>query len=110
MPYSYSSPQKRELTFVHLYGDTIAVLEKAEYAWQLPKIIFPQGFLPEIGKNMSAGCGKLKPASLSMRIRFTESVAPIGKTETLLMPSTTNFMAKAQRKRAGQLSAISFRA
>ena len=52
MHYGYSLPQKRELTFVYLYGDTIAVLEKAEYAWQMPKIIFPQGFLPEIGKKI----------------------------------------------------------
>jgi hypothetical protein len=46
-----SLPEKKVLTFAHLYGDTFAVLEKAEYTYQLSRIIMPKGFQPEIGKK-----------------------------------------------------------
>lgn len=51
MYFSYNSPQKMALSFAHLYGDTFAVLEKSEKTWQLPRIIMPKGFQPEVGKK-----------------------------------------------------------
>lgn len=47
----YKLPEKKELTFRHLYGDRYAAFEPAPNKWELPKIIFPKKFQPEIGKK-----------------------------------------------------------
>jgi len=44
-------PEKMTLNFRHLYDDRFAAFAKARYSWELPKIIFPSGFQPEIGRD-----------------------------------------------------------
>src|SRR4030042_3656523 len=45
-----TEPGTEMLTFKNLYDEVWAVFAKPQYRWQRPKIIMPQGFLPEPGR------------------------------------------------------------
>jgi len=64
-----------ELSFEHLYDDKWGHIQKAMNRWEKPTIIFPLGFVPEVGKKYNCNMFRTSATFIYNNVAYNVSSA-----------------------------------